>query len=167
MQHSCLSIFNSVPYRKVRNRKCKQSSRRVGPCFQAMPWYKDVSVLLGEIQKKKKQIKEGDCECHPSLNLHSFTNIGWSIRLLEKTRKQLFLWVIHLCLLVQFVLLLQEKLGTGNSTLGVRSKWLLIGKKRFPRYWIRLYAFEVTIPSKNVFKPERNAIAVNSVLDLF
>ena len=37
MQHSCLSIFNSVPYRKVRNRKCKQSSRRVGPCFQAMP----------------------------------------------------------------------------------------------------------------------------------
>ena len=54
MQHSCLSIFNSVPYRKVRNRKCKQSSRRVGPCFQAMPWYKDVSALLGEIQKKKK-----------------------------------------------------------------------------------------------------------------
>ena len=30
-------------------------------------------------------------DCHPSLNLHSFTNIGWSLRLLEKTWQQLFL----------------------------------------------------------------------------
>ena len=36
----CL-YFNSVPYRKVRNRECKQSSRRVGPCFEHMPWYKE------------------------------------------------------------------------------------------------------------------------------
>ena len=35
----CL-YFKSVPYRKVRNRKCKQNSRRVGPCFEHMPWYK-------------------------------------------------------------------------------------------------------------------------------
>ena len=41
IQHSCLFIFSSsVPYRKVRNRKCKQNSRRVGPCFEHMPWYK-------------------------------------------------------------------------------------------------------------------------------
>ena len=26
-------------------------------------------------------------DCHPSLNLHSFANIGWSLRLLEKTWK--------------------------------------------------------------------------------
>ena len=32
--------LNSVPYRKVRDRKCKQRSRRVGPCFEHMPWYK-------------------------------------------------------------------------------------------------------------------------------
>ena len=30
----------------------------------------------------------------------SFTNIGWSLRLLEKTWQQLFLWVINLCLIV-------------------------------------------------------------------
>ena len=30
-------ILNSVPYRKVRDRKCKQRSRRVGPCFEHMP----------------------------------------------------------------------------------------------------------------------------------
>ena len=35
----CL-YFKSVPYRKVRNRKCKQNSRMVGPCFEHMPWYK-------------------------------------------------------------------------------------------------------------------------------
>ena len=40
IQHSCLFIFSSVSYRKVRNRKCKQSSSRVGPCFEHMPWYK-------------------------------------------------------------------------------------------------------------------------------
>ena len=28
---------------------------------------------------------------HPSLNSYSFTNIGWSLRLLEKTWQQLFL----------------------------------------------------------------------------
>ena len=31
-----------------------------------------------------------------SLNLYSFTNIGWSLRLLEKAWQQLFLWVIYL-----------------------------------------------------------------------
>ena len=41
IQHSCLFIyFKSVPYRKVRNLKCKQSSRSVGPCFEHMRWYK-------------------------------------------------------------------------------------------------------------------------------
>ena len=30
-------------------------------------------------------------DCHPSLNLHSFTNFGWSLWLLEKTWQQLFL----------------------------------------------------------------------------
>ena len=40
-------------------------------------------------------------------------------------------------------------LSAWNSTPWVRSKWPLIGKKRFPRNWIRLYAFWVTIPIKN------------------
>ena len=31
-----------------------------------------------------------------SLNLYSFTNIGWSLRLLEKAWQRLFLWVINL-----------------------------------------------------------------------
>ena len=39
-------------------------------------------------------------DCHPTLTLYSFTNNGWSLRLLEKTWQQLFLWVINLCLLV-------------------------------------------------------------------
>ena len=39
-------------------------------------------------------------DCHPTLTLYSFTNNGWSLRLLEKTRQQLFLWVINSCLLV-------------------------------------------------------------------
>ena len=34
--------------------------------------------------------------CHPTLNLYSFTNNGCSLRLLEKTWLQLFLWVINL-----------------------------------------------------------------------
>ena len=42
-----LALLNWIPldkywlkYRKVRNRKRKQSSRRVRPCFEHMPWYK-------------------------------------------------------------------------------------------------------------------------------
>ena len=35
-------------------------------------------------------------DCHPTLTLYSFTNNGWSLRLLEKTWQQLFLWVINL-----------------------------------------------------------------------
>ena len=35
-------------------------------------------------------------DCHPTLTgLYSFTNNGWSLRLLEKTWQQLFLWVIN------------------------------------------------------------------------
>ena len=30
-------------------------------------------------------------DCHPTLKLYSFTNNGWSLRLLEKTWQQLFL----------------------------------------------------------------------------
>ena len=36
--------------------------------------------------KSRKHVFSED-DCHPSLNLHSFTNIGWSLRLLEKTWK--------------------------------------------------------------------------------
>ena len=39
-------------------------------------------------------------DCHPSLNLHSFTNIGWSLRLLEKTWKAFVFVSNKLCLLV-------------------------------------------------------------------
>ena len=49
---------------------------------------KPVYVLLGEIQKT---LFFSEDDCHPSLNLYSFTNIGWSLRLLEKTWQQLFL----------------------------------------------------------------------------
>ena len=42
------------------------------------------------LAKFRKHVFSED-DCHPSLNLHSFTNIGWSLRLLEKTWQQLFL----------------------------------------------------------------------------
>ena len=38
------------------------------------------------LAKSRKYIFSED-DCHPSLNLHSFTNIGSSLRLLEKTWK--------------------------------------------------------------------------------
>ena len=38
------------------------------------------------LAKSKKHVFSED-DCHPSLNVHSFTNIGWSLRLLEKTWK--------------------------------------------------------------------------------
>ena len=53
--------------------------------------------------KSRKDVFSED-DCHPSLNSNSFTNIGWSLRLLEKTWQQLFLWVINLCLLVCVVI---------------------------------------------------------------
>ena len=34
--------------------------------------------------KSRKHVFSED-DCHPSLNLYSFTNIGWSLRLLEET----------------------------------------------------------------------------------
>ena len=39
--------------------------------------------------KSRKHVFSED-DCHPSLNLYSFTCIGWSLRLLEKTWHQLF-----------------------------------------------------------------------------
>ena len=45
----------------------------------------------------------------PSLNLHSFMNNGWSLRLLEKTWKVVVFVSNKLCLLVWFVLLLPEQ----------------------------------------------------------
>ena len=47
----------------------------------------DVYVLLGE---SENLFFSGD-DCHPTLTLYSFTNNGWSLRLLEKTWQQLFL----------------------------------------------------------------------------
>ena len=38
------------------------------------------------LAKSRKHVLSED-GCHPSLNLHSFTNIGWLLRLLEKTWK--------------------------------------------------------------------------------
>ena len=38
------------------------------------------------LAKSRKHLLSED-NCHPSLNLHSFTNIGWLLRLLEKTWK--------------------------------------------------------------------------------
>ena len=38
------------------------------------------------LAKSRKHVFSED-DCPPSLNLHSFTNIGWSLRLLEKTWK--------------------------------------------------------------------------------
>ena len=38
------------------------------------------------VAKSRKHVLSED-NCHPSLNLHSFTNIGWSLRLLERTWK--------------------------------------------------------------------------------
>ena len=38
------------------------------------------------LAKSRKNVFSED-DCHPSLNLHSFANIGWSLRLLEKTWK--------------------------------------------------------------------------------
>ena len=55
--------------------------------------WKDVYALLGEIQKNC-HFREDDCH----FTLYSFTNNDWSLRLLEKTWQQLFLWVINLCL---------------------------------------------------------------------
>ena len=49
--------------------------------------------------KSRKLVFCEDDDCHPTLTLNSFTNNGWSLRLLEKTWQQLFLWVVNLCLL--------------------------------------------------------------------
>ena len=38
------------------------------------------------LAKSRKHVLSED-GCHPSLNLHSLTNIGWLLRLLEKTWK--------------------------------------------------------------------------------
>ena len=38
------------------------------------------------LAKSRKHVFSED-DCPPSLNLHSFANIGWSLRLLEKTWK--------------------------------------------------------------------------------
>ena len=38
------------------------------------------------LAKSRKHVFSED-DCHHSLNLHSFSNIGWSLRLLEKTWK--------------------------------------------------------------------------------
>ena len=38
------------------------------------------------LAKSRKHVFSED-DCNPSLNLHSFTNIGWSLRLHEKTWK--------------------------------------------------------------------------------
>ena len=40
--------------------------------------------------KSRKHVFSED-DCHPSLNVYSFTSIGLSLRLLEKTWQQLFL----------------------------------------------------------------------------
>ena len=39
------------------------------------------------LAKSRKHVFNED-DCHLSLNLHSFANIGWSLRLLEKTWKE-------------------------------------------------------------------------------
>ena len=52
---------------------------------------KDVYVLLGEIQKIKKNMFFSEDDCHPTFTLYLFMNNGWSLRLLEKTWQQLFL----------------------------------------------------------------------------
>ena len=51
------------------------------------------------LAKSRKHVLSDD-DCHPSLNLHSFTNNGWSLRLLEKTRKVVVFVSNKLCLLV-------------------------------------------------------------------
>ena len=38
------------------------------------------------LEKSRTHVFNED-DCHPSLNLYSFTNIGWSLRLLQKTWK--------------------------------------------------------------------------------
>ena len=61
------------------------------------------------LAKFRKHVFSED-DCHPSLNLHSFTNIGWSLQLLEKTWQQLFLWVINLCLLVYICVVIAREI---------------------------------------------------------
>ena len=57
--------------------------------------------------KSRKHVFSKD-DCHPSLNSYSFTNISWSLRLLEKTWQQLFLWVINLSSRVICVVIARE-----------------------------------------------------------
>ena len=57
--------------------------------------------------KSRKHVFSED-DCHPSLNSYSFTNISWSLRLLEKTWQQLFLWVINLSSCVICVVIARE-----------------------------------------------------------
>ena len=57
--------------------------------------------------KSRKHVFSED-DCHPSLNSYSFTNISWSLRLLEKTWQQLFLWVINLSSRVICVVIARE-----------------------------------------------------------
>ena len=61
------------------------------------------------LAKFRKHVFRED-DFHPSLNLHSFTNIGWSLQLLEKTWQQLFLWVINLCLLVYICVVIAREI---------------------------------------------------------
>ena len=41
------------------------------------------------LAKSRKHVFSED-DCHPSLNLHSFTNIGWSLRLFETWKAVVF-----------------------------------------------------------------------------
>ena len=41
--------------------------------------------------RNPKNLFFSEDDCHPTLTLYSFTNNGWSLRLLEKTWQQLFL----------------------------------------------------------------------------
>ena len=61
-----------------------------------MVWirWKDVSEMLIFCLAKSKNLFFSEDDCRPTL--HSFTNNGWSLRLLEKTLQQLFLWVINI-----------------------------------------------------------------------
>ena len=51
-------------------------------------WFRFAEKAFFFAKSRKHVFSEDDC--HPSLNLHSFTNIGWSLRLFETWKAVVF-----------------------------------------------------------------------------
>ena len=54
-------------------------------------WFRFAEKMLMFARRNPENLFFSEDDCHPTLNLYSFLNNGWLLRLLEKTWQQLFL----------------------------------------------------------------------------